>query len=84
MMLDMGQLRVVFGEGWKIFMDGDIGVTIVGASVAKWLLMDEVYGPKNAFSKFMNLSNINYKFMDHKYIFRVYGPMFSIFIDLLA
>jgi hypothetical protein len=73
---------VVLGEGLKIFMDSDIGVTFVGASVATRLLVDEVHGPKNALSEFMDLSDTNYKFMDLKmhfqnlwtYIFKVYGP----------
>jgi hypothetical protein len=54
----------------------------VGASVATRLLMDEVHGPKNALSEFMDLSDTNYKFMDPKmhfqslwtYVFKVYGP----------
>ena len=44
--------------------------------------MDEIHGPKNALLKFMDLSVINYKFMDRKmrflslwtYVFKVYGP----------
>jgi hypothetical protein len=37
--------------------------------------MDEVPGPKNALSEFMDLSDTNYKFMDPKCTFRVYGPI---------
>jgi hypothetical protein len=47
----------------------------VGASVATRLLMDEVHGPKNVFSEFMDLSDTNYKFMNLK-------NAFSNFMDL--
>ena len=63
--LDLGQSRVVLG-GWKIFMDNDIGATFVGVPVAARLLMDGVYGSKNALLEFMDLSGTNYKFMDQK------------------
>jgi len=51
------------------------------ASVATWLLMDEVHGSKNALLVFMDLSDTNYKFMDSKihfqslwiYAFKIYG-----------
>jgi hypothetical protein len=32
--------------------------------------MDEVHGPKNALSEFMDLNEINYKFMDLKMHFQ--------------
>ena len=54
----------------------------MGAFVATRLLMNEVYGLKNIFSEFMDLSDTNYKFMDLKihfqslwtYVFKVYRP----------
>jgi len=60
----------------------DIRATIVDAYVATRLLMDEVHGPKNALSKFIDLSDTNYKFMDKKihfqslwnYVFKICGP----------
>ena len=55
-------------------MDSDIETTIVGVSVTTQLLMDEVYGSKNALLELMDLSGTNYKFMDPKCTFRVYGP----------
>ena len=61
-------------------MDNDIGATFVGVPVAARLLMDGVYGSKNALLEFMDLSDTNYKFMDLKmyfqslwtYVFKVY------------
>ena len=44
--------------------------------------MDEVYGSKNTLVDFMDLSDTNYKFMDPKWTFRDYGPIFSKFMDL--
>ena len=51
-------------RGWKIFMDIYIGVTY--SHIATRLLMDKVHEPQNALSKFMDLSDTNYKFMDLK------------------
>ena len=63
-------------------MNNDIGASFVGVSVTTRLLMDGVYGSKNALLKFMDLSGTNYKFMDPKmhlqslwtYVFKVYRP----------
>ena len=62
-------------------MDRDIRATFTEASVATWLLMDEVHGSKNALLVFMDLNDTNYKFIDSKihfqslwiYVFKVYG-----------
>ena len=35
------------------------------------------------FLEFMNLNDINYKFMDQKMHFQSYGSMFSKFMDLI-
>jgi hypothetical protein len=43
--------------------------------------MNEIHGSKNALLEFMDLSDINYKFMNKNALFRVYG-LFSKFIDL--
>ena len=61
-------------------MDSDIETTIVGVSVTTQLLMDEVYGSKNALLEFIDLGGTNYKFIECT--FRVYGPMSSKFMDL--
>ena len=67
-------------RGWKILMESDIGATFVGTFVATQVLINEIYGPKIAFSEFMDPSDTNYKLMDLKihfqslwtYIFKVY------------
>ena len=50
--------------------------------VATQLLTNEIYGPKSALSEFMDLSDKNYKFMDRKCTFIVYGPIFLKVMDL--
>ena len=63
-------------------MESDIEATFCGFVLATRLLMNEVYGLKNIFSEFRDLSDTNYKFMDLKihfqslwtYVFKVYGP----------
>ena len=78
--LELGQSRVVLAfsvSGWKIYVDNK--TTFVGAT---WLVMDESSGSKNTLLEFMDLSGINYKFMDPKmhfqnlwtYVFKVYRP----------
>jgi hypothetical protein len=44
--------------------------------------MDEVYGSKNALSKFIDLSDTNYKFMDLKIYFQSLWIYVSKFMDL--
>ena len=44
------------------------------------LLMDEVYGPKNVYSEFIDVNDTNCKFINQNCTFRVYGLMFSKFI----
>ena len=51
-------------------MDSDIRVNFAGASVATWLLMDEVYKSKNALSEFTDLSDTKYKLMNSKIHFQ--------------
>ena len=58
-----------------IYMDSQ--ATYVGASMATRLVMDKISGHKNALLEFMDLSGTNYKFMDPKMHFRVYGPIFQ-------
>ena len=44
--------------------------------------MDEVHESKNALSEFMDLSDTITSLWIQKCTFRVYGPMFSKFMDL--
>jgi len=52
MRLDLGQPRVALGEGLKGINGERCWATFVGSFVATQLLMNKVYGPKNAFSEF--------------------------------
>ena len=67
-MLDLGQPRVVLGEGLKD-IHGQLYWDDLYGSIATRLLMDEVHEHKNALLEFMDLNDTNYKFMDLKMYF---------------
>ena len=67
-MLDLGQPRVVLGEGLKD-IHGQLYWDDLYGSIATRLLMDEVHEHKNALLEFMDLNDTNYKFMDLKIYF---------------
>jgi len=60
----------------------DSQATFVGASMATRLVMDKIFGPKNALLEFMDLSGTNYKFMDPKMHFQSLWTYISKFMDL--
>jgi len=64
-MLDLGQPKMVLGEGLKD-VHGQLYQDNLYGSIATRLLMDEVHESKNTLSEFMDLSDTNYKFMDLK------------------